>query len=117
MRPGTHESKKRPAQREATIKERVPVKKRSRSRGDAVLLVIALFKFVKGALLVALAFGALSLLHKDVPSHVAHWLDQVRIDPDNRFVGKALSKLELIHTKELKELSVWGAGVRRIVPH
>ena len=103
-------NRKRPAQREATIKERVPVKKRSRSRGDAVLLVIALFKFVKGALLLALAFGALSLLHKDVASHVAHWLDQLRIDPDNRFVGTVLSKLQLIHTKELKELSALGAG-------
>ena len=88
----------------------MPVKKRSRSRGDAVLLVIALFKFVKGALLLALAFGALSLLHKDVGSHVAHWLDQLRIDPDNRFVGTVLSKLQLIHTKELKELSALGAG-------
>jgi uncharacterized membrane protein (DUF2068 family) len=86
------------------------VKKRSRSRGDRVLLVIALFKFVKGALLVALAFGALSLLHKDVASHAEHWLDQLRIDPDNRFIGTALSKLQLIHTKELKELSVLGAG-------
>jgi hypothetical protein len=59
----------------------VPVKKRSRLHGDGVLLVIALFKFVKGALLVALAFGALSLLHKNVASHVEHWLDQLRIDP------------------------------------
>ena len=32
------------------------------------------------------------------------------IDPDNRFVGTALSKLELIHTKALKELSALGAG-------
>ena len=110
VRPKTYENKKRPTQREAAIKERVPVKKRSRSRGDAVLLVIALFKFVKGALLLALEFGALSLIHKDVASHVEHWLDQLRIDPDNRLIGTALSKLELIHTKELKELSALGAG-------
>ena len=86
------------------------VKKQSHSRGNALLLVIALFKFVKGALLLALAFGALSLLHKDVASHVEHWLDQLRIDPDNRFIGTALSKLQLIHTKELKELSALGAS-------
>jgi uncharacterized membrane protein (DUF2068 family) len=86
------------------------VKKQSHSHGDAILLVIALFKFAKGAFLLALAFGALSLLHKDVASHVEHWLDQLRIDPDNRFIGSALSKLQLIHTKELKELSALGAG-------
>ena len=56
------------------------------------------------------AFGALSLLHKDVASEVQHWLDQLRIDPDNQFIGALLSKLELVHTKELKELSALGTG-------
>ena len=90
--------------------EVVPSKKRSHSRGDGALLVIAVFKFIKGALLLALAFGALSFLHKDVASEVEHWLDQLRIDPDNRFIGALLSKLQLVHTKELKELSALGAG-------
>ena len=88
----------------------MPTRKRSHSRGDGLLLVIAVFKFVKGALLLALAFGALSLLHKDVAAHVEHWLDQLRIDPDNQFIGTLLSKLQLVHTKELKELSALGAG-------
>jgi uncharacterized membrane protein (DUF2068 family) len=88
----------------------VPVKQQSRSHTDAGLFAIALFKFVKGALLLALAFGVLSLLHKDVASHVEHWLDQLQIDPDNRFIGMMLSKLQLVHTKELKELSALAAG-------
>ena len=90
--------------------EVVLAKKRSHSRGDGALFVIALFKFVKGAVLLALAFGALSFLHKDVAAHVELWLDQLRIDPDNQFVGALLSKLQLVHTKELKELSALGAG-------
>ena len=88
----------------------MPTRKRSHSRGDGLLLVIAVFKFVKGALLLALAFGALTLLHKDVAAHVERWLDQLRIDPDNQFIGTLLSKLQLVHTKELKELSALGAG-------
>jgi uncharacterized membrane protein (DUF2068 family) len=88
----------------------VPAKKRSHSHGDGTLLVIAVFKFVKGALLLTLAFGALSLLHKDVASEVEHWLDQLRIDPDNEFIGTLLSKLQLVHTKELKEMGALGAG-------
>lgn len=72
--------------------------------------MIALFKFIKGALLLGLAFGALTLLHKDVASEVERWLDQLRIDPDNQFIGALLSKLQLIHTEELKELSALGAG-------
>ena len=72
--------------------------------------MIAIFKFIKGAVLLALAFGALSFLHKDVASEVEHWLDQLRVDPDNQFVGAVLSKLQLVHAKELKELSALGAG-------
>ena len=61
-------------------------------------------------MLLALAFGALSLLHKDVASQVEHWLDELRVDPDNRFIGALLTNLQLVHTKELKELSALGAG-------
>ena len=88
----------------------MPAKKRSHSRGDGALLVIAIFKFVKGALLLALAFGALALLHKNVASEVEYWLDQLRIDPDNQFIGGLLSKLQLVHSKELKELSALGGA-------
>ena len=72
--------------------------------------MIAIFKFIKGAVLLALALGALSFLHKDVASEVERWLDQLRIDPDNEFIGALLSKLQLVHTKELKEISALGAG-------
>ena len=85
-------------------------KKRSHSRGDLTLLLIAIFKFIKGALLLTLAFGALTLLHKDVASEVERWLDQLKIDPDNQFIGTLLTKLQLVHTKELKEMSALGAG-------
>jgi uncharacterized membrane protein (DUF2068 family) len=90
----------------------VPAQKnRSHRHGDGALLAIAIFKFVKGAVLLALAFGALTFfLHKDVASEVEHWLDQLRIDPDNQFIGALLSKLQLVHSKELKELSALGAG-------
>src|SRR5438874_3463539 len=88
----------------------MPHTRRSRTHGDAVLLAIAIFKFVKGALLVALALGALGLLHKDVATEVERWLDQLRIDPDNRFIGALLTKLHFVHTKELKEVSALGAG-------
>ena len=90
--------------------EVVPANKRPRRHGGRALLAIAVFKFVKGAVLLALAFGALTFLHKDVASEVGHWLDQVRVDPDNQFIGTILSKLELVHSKELKELSALGTG-------
>ena len=83
---------------------------KTRSHGSRVLLAIAVFKFLKGSVLLALACGAMNLLHKDVASHVERWLEQLRIDPDNRYIGTLLSKLQLVHTKELKEFSALGAG-------
>ena len=85
-------------------------KTRSHPHGGRALLAIAIFKFVKGALLLALAFGALSLLHKDLALEAEYWLDQLRVDPDNRFIGALLTNLRLVHTKELEELSALGAG-------
>jgi uncharacterized membrane protein (DUF2068 family) len=99
-----------PAVCEDTNEDVVAAKKRSHSHGDGALLVIAIFKFVKGTLLLALALGALTLLHRDVASEVEYWLDQLRIDPDNQFIGGFLSKLQLVHSKELKELSALGAA-------
>lgn len=86
------------------------VKKRSRLHGNGALLVIAVFKFLKGALLLALAFGALSLLHKNLAAELGYWLGQLRIDPDNQFVGSLLSKLQFVHARELKEISALGAS-------
>jgi uncharacterized membrane protein (DUF2068 family) len=88
----------------------VAANRRSRSHGDTALFAIAIFKLIKGAIFLALVCGAMSLLHKDVAAHVEDWLDQLRIDPDNRFVGAVLAKLNFIHTKELKQLSALGAG-------
>jgi uncharacterized membrane protein (DUF2068 family) len=88
----------------------VAVNRRSHCRGDAALFAIAIFKLIKGAALLALVCGAMSLFHKDVAAHVEYWLEQLQIDPDNRFVGALLAKLHLIHTKELKQLSALGAG-------
>ena len=48
-------------------------------------------------------------------AHVELWLDQLRIDPDNQFVGTLLSKLQLVHTKQLKEISALGAGYAALV--
>jgi uncharacterized membrane protein (DUF2068 family) len=91
------------------LAEGIVARSRSQARGGGTLLAIAIFKFVKGAALLALTCGAFSLFHKDVAEHVERWLDMVRVDPDNRYVGALLTQLNLVHTKELKELTALGA--------
>ncbi|HZE12249.1 MAG TPA: DUF2127 domain-containing protein [Chthoniobacterales bacterium] len=73
------------------------------------LFGIAIFKWIKGALLLAVAAGAISLFHKDVQTHVEHWITVCRIDPDNLYIAAALEKLDLVHTRELKQLSFLSA--------
>jgi uncharacterized membrane protein (DUF2068 family) len=70
------------------------------------LLLIGLFKLLKGLLLVAAGFGALKFLHKDLAASVNHWVDMLRIDPENRFIHPILAKIFAVSPKQLKELSV-----------
>ena len=70
------------------------------------LLLIALFKLAKGILLVLVGIGALKLLHKDVAQTVLHWVDVLRVDPDNRFIHGVLSRAFSISPKQLKATSI-----------
>src|SRR3954449_1129360 len=79
------------------------------SRGRRALFAIAIFKWTKGAILLAVAVGAINLFHKDVETQVEHWISACRIDPDNRYIAAALEKLDLVNTRELKELSFLSA--------
>jgi uncharacterized membrane protein (DUF2068 family) len=71
----------------------------------AGIFVIAWFKLFKGALLLALAIGALGLLHHDVQEVVESWINTIRIDPGNAYVAKMLGKLGLIDDHKLAQLS------------
>ena len=76
--------------------------KRSRNKG---LLAIALFKWFKGALLVALSFGILKLLHRDLGVVVEGFANNLRVDPSNRYLGALLAKLSLLDDKKLEALT------------
>src|SRR5437879_3205097 len=73
--------------------------------GDRWLRLIALFKLIKGMLLVAAGIGALRLLHRDVADVVERWIDVLRVDPDNRFIHGVLVKVLTVNDRMLKEVS------------
>ena len=75
-------------------------------KGSRGLLLIAAFKLIKGFALLALAIGALQLLHKDVAAQVAQWIDVLRVDPHNHYIQEALAKLGMVDDRKLKALSV-----------
>jgi uncharacterized membrane protein (DUF2068 family) len=73
--------------------------------GDRWIFLIGVFKLAKGMLLVAVGIGALRLLHKDVSEVVEHWIDVLRVDPDNRYIHSLLVKVWSLNNRTLKEIS------------
>lgn len=74
-------------------------------RRQAGLFAIALFKVLKGALLLILAIGALGLVHHDVQEVVERWITSLRLDPGNIYIARMLGKLGLIDDRKLEQLS------------
>src|ERR1051326_7841578 len=74
---------------------------------DKWIVVIGVFKLVKAALLVAAGIGIFKLLHKDIGEVLEHWVEVLRIDPDNRYVYGFVAKVLSLDSGKLKAI---GAG-------
>jgi uncharacterized membrane protein (DUF2068 family) len=82
-------------------------RKPARARQSASGLIwIALFKLFKAVLLIAVGIGAHRLLHRDIAETVLHWVDILRVDPENRFIHKLLTRIFAITPAQLKAASV-----------
>jgi uncharacterized membrane protein (DUF2068 family) len=57
-------------------------------------------------LLVVVGIGAIKFLHKDLAATVTHWVQSLRIDPDNALVHRFMARIFRVTPKQLKELSV-----------
>jgi len=77
-----------------------------KQRPDAWLLLIGIFKLLKGAGLIIAGFGLLRLLHQDVAATVNHWIEVLRVDPDNRHIHAVLLRVFNVTPKQLRELSI-----------
>jgi uncharacterized membrane protein (DUF2068 family) len=84
----------------------IDAKASAKQASSTGILLIGLFKLLKGLLLVAVGIGALKLLHKNVAELVNHWVGILRVDPDNRLIHATASRLFSITPKQLKALSV-----------
>jgi uncharacterized membrane protein (DUF2068 family) len=71
-----------------------------------LLRLIALFKLVKAALLIAVGVGALNLLHKDVAGAVEQWVELLRLDPNNHYIDFALEKASNLTPDKIKQLGL-----------
>jgi len=72
---------------------------------DRTLWLIGGFKLIKGLLLLAVGFGALHLLHKDIDDVTAAWAARLHLDVGNRYVDAVLGKLLSLDDRKLKAIS------------
>ena len=77
-----------------------------RYSGDAGLWLIGGFKLAKGLLLLVVGVGILRLLHQDVADVLASWIAQLHVDPENRYVDRALSAALSLDDRRLRQISV-----------
>jgi uncharacterized membrane protein (DUF2068 family) len=83
----------------------VPARAKAGRKTTATLLLIAIFKLIKGILLLAVGIGALKLLHRDIAQTVAHWVDILRVDPDNRLIHGLLARVLSVTPGQLRAAS------------
>ena len=71
-----------------------------------MLRLIAIFKFLKAALLVAIGIGLFRVLHRDLGDVLAHWIEALRLDPGRHFVNLALEKAAHFSPAQVKKLGL-----------
>jgi uncharacterized membrane protein (DUF2068 family) len=70
------------------------------------LIIIGVLKLLKAVLFVAMGFGVIRLLHKDIADILSQFVTALRFDPENRFVNLLLEKSALLNPHRLKEISI-----------
>jgi uncharacterized membrane protein (DUF2068 family) len=71
----------------------------SSRHNPALLRWIGAFKLAKAVLLIALSFGAFALARRDVEVVIESLVEQIKIDPDNRYFQAVVGKLLMVSPK------------------
>jgi len=74
-------------------------------KGASVLLAIGLFKLLKATLLISVALGVHHLLNRDASEILNHWVRAVRVDPGNKYIHAAISKVTGLDERTLRDIS------------
>jgi uncharacterized membrane protein (DUF2068 family) len=77
-----------------------------KSSDNMLIRLIAAFKLLKSALLIAVGMGAFHLLHKDLAVVLEHWVALLGLDPGNRHITRALQKAAVITPDKIKSFGV-----------
>jgi uncharacterized membrane protein (DUF2068 family) len=81
--------------------------RRMKSSDTRFVRLIAVFKLLKAALLIAVGIGSFKLVHTDISSVLQEWVAKIGLDPGSRYVGRALLKSASLTPTKIMEV---GAG-------
>ena len=70
------------------------------------LFLIAILKLIKAALLITVAIGALSVLHKDVQEVLTYRIGQLGVDPNGRYMQRVIELANMGTPKRLVMVSL-----------
>ena len=73
---------------------------------NSTLRLIAIFKLVKAVALIVVGISALKLIHGDAAATLTDWISKVGLNPDGRYVDKALGKVANLPPIRFRELGV-----------
>src|SRR5579864_527630 len=76
------------------------------SPSTRLLRTIAVFKFIKAALLAAAGIGALRLVKQNVFEYTAYLVGKYHLNPGNHFVAQVLARTTSITPRRLHELGI-----------
>ena len=74
------------------------------SQGGLLLRTIAVFKFLKAALLIAAGIGALHLINKNFTEYVDRLVVRYHLNPGNHFVAQVLARTANVTPRRLHEI-------------
>ncbi len=78
----------------------------AKSRSSRFLRIIAFFKFVKAALLIATGIGALRLVNRDIYEYATDLVVRYHLNPGNHFVAHALERTTSVTPQRLHALGI-----------
>jgi uncharacterized membrane protein (DUF2068 family) len=76
------------------------------NHSSKILFLIAIFKLLKGLALIAVGIGVLHLMHRDIEQTVMHWVNMLRIDPENHWIHRILARIFRVSPKQLRAISL-----------
>jgi uncharacterized membrane protein (DUF2068 family) len=76
------------------------------SHSNRWLILIGAGKILKGLLFIALGFGALHMVHRDLGSMLLQWVTDLRFDPEGRLVNFLLEKVQSLTPHRMRLISV-----------